>query len=127
MSVDDKLVLMFDMMTGFTSLNKRVQNIEHNIESMLLQNDETNRRMKYLEYKSIDLESRSRRNNLVFRGLQEALNYENCEEIVTNFICEHLDMNGDNMHIVLIALPRIAYVNVELKTHSKENENVIAP
>ena len=99
MSVDDKLVSMFDMMTGFTSLNKRVQNIEHNIESMLLQNDETNRRMKYLEYKSIDLESRSRRNNLVFRGLLEVLNYENCEEIVTNFICDHLDLNGDSMCI----------------------------
>ena len=46
MSVDDKLVSMFDMMTGFTSLNKRVQNIEHNMETMLLQNDKSNRRMK---------------------------------------------------------------------------------
>ena len=30
---DDKLVSMFDMMTGFTSLNKRIHNIEHNISS----------------------------------------------------------------------------------------------
>ena len=65
MSVDDKLVSIFDMMTGFTSLSTGVQKIEHNIEFMLLQNDETNRHMKYLEYKSIDLGSRSRRYNLI--------------------------------------------------------------
>ena len=29
----------------------------------------------------------------------EVLNYENCEEIVTNFICDQLDMNGDSMCI----------------------------
>ena len=130
MSVDDKLVSMFDMMTGFTSLNTRVQNIEHNIESMLLQNDETNRCMKYLEYKSIDLESRSRRNNLIFRGLLEVLNYENCEEIVKNFICVHLDMNGDNMCIQRahrIGSVKTGRVRQRGPRNALQNENVIAP
>ena len=99
MSVDDKLVSMFDMMPGFTSLNKMVQNIEQNMEAILIQNDETNRRMKYLEYKSIDPESRNRRNNLIFRGLPEVLNDENCEDIVKMFITDHLHMDGDSMYI----------------------------
>ena len=41
MSVDDKLVSMFDMMSGFISLNKRVQNIVQNMEAILDQNDAT--------------------------------------------------------------------------------------
>ena len=85
MSVDDKLVSMFDM-------NKRAQNIEQNMEAILVQNDETNMRMKYLEYKSIDLESRNRRNNLIFRGLPEVLNDEICKDIVKIFISDHLHM-----------------------------------
>ena len=98
MSFDNMLVSMFDMMSGFTSLNKRVQNIKQNMEAILVQNDETNRRMKYLEYKSIDLESRNRRNNLVLRGLPEVLNDENCEDIVKTFITDHLHMDGDSMY-----------------------------
>ena len=85
MPVDDKLVSMFDM-------NKRAQNIEQNMEAILVQNDETNRRMKYLEYKSIDLESRNRRNNLIFWGLPEVLNDEICKDIVKIFISDHLHM-----------------------------------
>ena len=77
MSVDDKLVSMFDMMAGFTSLNTRVHSIEQSMEAILVQNDNTNRRMQYLEYKSIDMESPSRRNNLIFRGLPEENNIEN--------------------------------------------------
>ena len=47
------------------------------MEAILVQNDNTNRRMQYLEYKSIDMESPSRRNNLIFRGLPEENNIEN--------------------------------------------------
>ena len=36
MSVDDKLVSMFDMMAGFTSLNTRVHSIEQSMEAILV-------------------------------------------------------------------------------------------
>ena len=99
MSVDDKLVSMFDMMAGFTSLNTRVHSIEQSMEAILVQNANTNRRMQYLEYKSIDMESRSRRNNLIFRGLPEVLNDENCIAIVKTFLKEQLHLDGDSMYI----------------------------
>ena len=99
MSVDDKLVSMFDIMADFTSLNTRVHSIEQSMEAILVQNDNTNRRMQYLEYKSIDVKSRSRRNNLIFRGLPEVLNNENCEAIVKTFLKEQLHLDGDSMYI----------------------------
>lgn len=41
--------------------------------------------LKTLSYKSIDIESRSRRNNLIFRGLKES-RYEKCSDIVLDFL-----------------------------------------
>ena len=46
-------------------------------------------RIKLLEYKSIDLEARSRRNNLIFRGHPENVENDDCVSIIRNL----LDMN----------------------------------
>ena len=54
--------------------------------------------MKTLAYKSIDLEARSRRNNLVFWGISENYN-ENCFSIIREFIKNHLDMDADKMYL----------------------------
>ena len=43
-----------------------------------------------LEYKSIDAEARSRRNNLIFRGIPEVLVMENCEDIIKSFLRDEL-------------------------------------
>ena len=54
--------------------------------------------LKTLAYKSIDLEARSRRNNLVFWGLIE--NYhENCFDIIRDLIQRHLDINAGEMYM----------------------------
>ena len=54
--------------------------------------------LKTLGYKSIDLEARSRRNNLVFWGLIE--NYhENCFAIIRDLIQRHLDINAGEMYM----------------------------
>lgn len=51
--------------------------------------------LKTLAYKSIDIEARSRRNNLIFRGLKESY-HENCLDIVLDFLCNtvQLDTRG---------------------------------
>ena len=51
-------------------------------------------RLKALEYKSIDLEARSRRNNLLFKGFDESRN-ENCAQIVANLIRDRLLITDD--------------------------------
>ena len=54
--------------------------------------------LKTLAYKSIDLEARSRRNNLVFWGLIE--NYhENCFDKIRDLIQRHLDINAGEVYM----------------------------
>ena len=50
--------------------------------------------LKLLEYRSIDLEARSRRNNLLFKGISEQRR-ENCFAEVRRFIQEELQIDKD--------------------------------
>ena len=50
-----------------------------------------NDRLKLLEFKSIDIEARSRRNNLLFKGLKEERD-EDCRRKVLNFLQNDLHM-----------------------------------
>ena len=54
--------------------------------------------LKTLAYKSIDLEARSRRNNLIFWGFVEISN-ENCFAIIRGFIADRLDLDPQNMYL----------------------------
>ena len=55
-------------------------------------------RIKILEYKSIDLEARSRRNNVLFHGLMEARN-EDCRALVCQFIGDQFDIIVDELEV----------------------------
>lgn len=50
--------------------------------------------MKTLAYKSIDQDARSRRNNLVFRGIAENFG-ENCLQLIYDFLRNRLNIAGD--------------------------------
>ena len=65
------------------------------LDSVVLSYEE---RIKMLEYKSIDLEARSRRNILLFRGLMEARN-EDCRALVCQFICDQFDIIVDELKV----------------------------
>ena len=54
--------------------------------------------LKTLAYKSIDLEARSRRNNLIFWGLVENRN-ENCFALIRQFIKNELNLDADRMYL----------------------------
>ena len=51
-------------------------------------------RLKLLEYRSIDLEARSRRKNILFKGIPENRR-ENCFEAVRNVIRDNLNIDRD--------------------------------
>ena len=51
-------------------------------------------RIKLLEYKSIDIEARGRRNNLLFYGFSEMRN-EDCVVKIGDFVCEKFDLRPD--------------------------------
>lgn len=99
MSTDDKLVTLFDMMTGVTALADKMSKPESDIKAVKNVNDEQDERIKRLEYKAIDHEARNRRNNLVIRGIPEILKEENCEALFLSFIKENLGIT-DHVPVV---------------------------
>ena len=92
---DDKIVSLLEIMiSDFGSMNSRVKNIENNVHALISKNAQSERRIKLLEYKSIDQEARSsRRNNLIFRGFKEVVGNDDCVSIIQNFLSDdQLDM-----------------------------------
>ena len=87
---DEKLVTLFDLMVNVGTLDSRVTSVEHHVSHLLQDRNDTNIRLKVLEYKSIDAEARSRRDNLIFRGIPEVLVIENCEDIIKSFLRDEL-------------------------------------
>ena len=90
---DEKLVTMFEAITEIGSLYGRVENVEHNVEKLKIRSQAHDNRIRLVEYKSIDMEARSRRNNLIFRGHPETVENDNCVEIVRKFLLERLDLD----------------------------------
>lgn len=89
---DEKLTLILNKVclyeNRFRSLTSTLEGIAHKhktvdkIESVVKSHGD---RIRLLEYKSIDIEARSRRNNLLFYGLAEFRN-ENCSAVICGFI-----------------------------------------
>ena len=84
LSLDHKMVVMFKKVYSTEAkiddmyhddLNSRVQSMEGVMSAH-------EKRIKLLEYRSIDLEARSRRRNLLFKGIREYGTVENCFELV---------------------------------------------
>lgn len=55
-------------------------------------------RIKLLEYKSIDIEARARRNNLLFYGFGEERN-ENCRDKIGRLLCDKFNIQPENIVI----------------------------
>ena len=54
--------------------------------------------LKTLAFRSINIEARSRRNNLIFRGLPEKIG-ENCFDLIFELEDRNLDMNTNDFYI----------------------------
>ena len=83
-------------------LNKRVDNSFEKIGNSMktmekIKENVTNfeSKLKYLEWKSIDLEARSRRDNLVFHGIPENEGRENCFDVITGLIKNNMNISRD--------------------------------
>lgn len=108
LSTDDKLVTMFEAITDIGSLNGRILNIESDMQKLQSRNLDHERRIKLVEYKSIDLEARSRRNNLIFRGHPESVENDDCFKIIRQFLAEKLEINPD---VCIQRAHRLGYLN----------------
>ena len=94
MPTDDKLVSLFEIMiSGFGSMNSRVHDIEDGVHALISASAQSERRLKLLEYRSIDQEARSRRNNLIFRRHLEIVGHDDCEGIIERFPADRFEMH----------------------------------
>ena len=99
MSTDDKLVSLFEIMSQLGSVTTRVGELEEDVETILAHSTVTDKRLKLFEYKSIDQEPRSWRNNLIFHGHPEVPYNDDCDVIIRNFSQRHLDIEPNLIQI----------------------------
>lgn len=95
LSVDEKLSVLFTSFnTKMLSLDQKVSDcvkIHKQVEQVETQLSDHEKRLKLLEYKSLDLESRSRRNNLIIGGISEGVG-EDCFLTVSDFLRDKLQV-----------------------------------
>lgn len=108
-SSDDKLNIIFDellcvrkvqekMNNGMLSFQNSFHTMGEGLTQVIHATNKHTDMLKTLAYKSIDLEARSRRNNLIFWGLCE--NYhENCFALIRDFIKNQFDLDSDKMYL----------------------------
>ena len=79
------------MMSHIPSASARLNRTEDKLVSLEGTVTRDQSRIKLLEYKSIDIEARNRRHNLIFRGIKEnPFIEEDCTFVVHKFVREHL-------------------------------------
>ena len=99
MCVDEKLSTIF---SALTCNQNKITHVEQKVDSIIRLNGRVarvetivssyNDRLKLLDYKSIDIQARSWRNNLLFRGLPEVRD-EDCRRTICDFLESKLDMD----------------------------------
>ena len=82
-------------MTDIGSLYGRVQDVETKEHNLKLTTEAHDQHIKLVEYKSLDLEARSRRSNLIFRGHPENVEDDDCASIIRCFLEEKLSIEKD--------------------------------
>ena len=99
LSIDGKLSAIYNQMTinnnKMAAIDKKVDQCLHlhiRVNQLERSISTQDKRLKLLEYKSIDIEARGRRNNLIFGGFDESRD-EDCAVKIQSFIQEKLDIN----------------------------------
>lgn len=98
LDIDDKLTSMFVCLQEVKSTNQRLLKAEqtvHEIREFTLQNKAC---IETLAYKSIDMEARQRRNNLLFWGIPEVRN-EDCMAVLSEFLTDRLEIDAETICI----------------------------
>ena len=98
LSLDNKLETMFSCLLDVKATNDRLLNAERTVKHIKESTQVNCRRIDLLAYKSIDIESRQRRNNLLFWGIPEGRG-DDCIAEVSCFLEDKLGLDGDEISI----------------------------
>ena len=116
-NLDGKLSFICDKLDNLERANQSIAAIAQNlntVQSKVMciesQNIEQSRFLKVLAYKSIDIEARSRRKNLVFHGLAESRS-EDCFQVLRDFLWNEMcldieDLGIERLHRLVLCIMR---------------------
>jgi len=107
-TTDQKLTRIFDELCcmkgeqikcshGFKRIEQSLGGMSRTMDQVVQAVNSSTDFIKTLAYKSIDMEARARRNNII-RGIAENRG-ENCFQLIRDFITNHLDLEPTNMYI----------------------------
>lgn len=108
-SIDNKLILMFDELkfirneqiscsAGMVTFQRSLSQVNDKVGQVLNVTNSQTALLRTIAYKSIDIEARSRRNNLIIRGITENRG-ENCRIIISEFLENRLDLYNTDVYI----------------------------
>ena len=105
LSTDEKLSLLLNKIDKLESNQQQIISIasrqnatERSVMNIERQVQACNGFLKQLAYHSIDVEARSRRNNLIFYGLAD-IKHEDTYSILGDFLSDYLDIDIENLFI----------------------------
>lgn len=98
MNIDNKLDTLFVYLCDVKSTNQRLLKAEKTVHDIHESTKHNSDRIETLAYRSIDLEARQRRNNLIFWGIPE-VRMEDCLTLVADFLADHLDLDPERICI----------------------------
>ena len=103
MTSDEKLGVIFTKLINIEQKQSQIDKMDSQIrsnhsevKSVKAQTSLHEKALTYLSYKSLDLEARSRRKNLIFRGLSESKD-EDCYDIIYQFLYDQLQLEDANI------------------------------
>ena len=103
--LDAKLAFICEKLENLDRASQTMATITQNLTTvqtqvMCIENQtsEQNRFLKVLAYKSIDIEARSRRKNLLFHGLNEHKS-EDCYQVLRDFLWAEMGLDSDDLGI----------------------------
>ncbi|KAH3702037.1 hypothetical protein DPMN_077037 [Dreissena polymorpha] len=91
MDMEHKLQCLFDMISTNYDMNYKLDCLNNSFYHSKAINDVTEARLRLLEYKSLDIEARSLRNNLIFNGFPECVGTEECTQTILEFLTRKLN------------------------------------
>ena len=105
LSLDEKLLHMFEKLQNMEQSNQTIAQFSQNMNNVQCKVGHIENRMtdhdlflKVLAYKSIDIEARTRRCNLIFHGLAEFKN-ERLTDILRDFLWDEMGIDCDDLFI----------------------------
>ena len=129
--LDDKISQMMEKLNNLELSQRAIDSISQHVTQTTSKVEHMNTRMsthdnffRLLAYKSIDIEARSRRKNLIFHGLAESKN-ENCKEVLRDFLWNEMGLDLEDFYIERVH--RLGSLQKAMQRRSDPNSPVIRP